>query len=31
MKTSDARLIKFYYLGMLRGIIGETGKIKGDF
>jgi GT2 family glycosyltransferase len=31
MKTSDARLVKLYYLGMLRGILGETGKRKGDF
>ncbi len=31
MKTDDARLVKFYYLGILNGILGETGKRNKDF
>ena len=31
LKTADIKLLKFYYLGLWRGLIGETGKTRTEF
>jgi GT2 family glycosyltransferase len=31
MKSSDLRLLKFYYLGIVKGIMGEKGKTTRNF